>query len=143
MESPEYGRAWRDRQEQEARAVVVWPNYRDLADGTADFPAAAGIAVPVDLTLLIQGIVIAPQGQPMASRTRQFGPAPLRAQHRPRLLRAGPQARMVTQPSGSATRQDGAGCKGELPDNLGEPRGLVQGDKCVAVFYLDQLSLRE
>jgi hypothetical protein len=49
------------RQEQEVRAVIVWPNYRDLADGAADFPAAAGIAVPVDLTRLIQGIVIAPQ----------------------------------------------------------------------------------
>src|ERR1700737_559128 len=38
-------------------------------------------------------------------------------------------------PSGSATD--------ELTDNLGEPRGLVQGDERVAVFYLDQLTLRE
>jgi hypothetical protein len=52
------------RQEQEVRAVVVWPNYRDLADGTADFPAVAGIVVPVDLARLIQGIVIAPKASP-------------------------------------------------------------------------------
>ena len=49
------------RQEQEVRAVIVWPNYRDLADGATDFPAAAGITVPVDLNRLIQGIVIAPK----------------------------------------------------------------------------------
>lgn len=48
------------RQEQEVRAVMVWPSYRDLADGIIGTPAAAGIAVPVDLSRLIQGIVIAP-----------------------------------------------------------------------------------
>ena len=52
------------RQEQEIRAVIVWPSYRDLADGAADFPAAAGITVPVDLNLLIRGIVIAPKASP-------------------------------------------------------------------------------
>lgn len=52
------------RQEQEVRAVIVWPNYRDLAEGTADFPVAKGIAVPVDLPSLIQGIVIAPKADP-------------------------------------------------------------------------------
>jgi hypothetical protein len=52
------------RQEQEVRAVVVWPSYRDLADGSADITAAAGISVPVDLTRLIEGIVIAPRASP-------------------------------------------------------------------------------
>jgi hypothetical protein len=55
------------RQEQEIRAVIVWPSYRDLADGAADFPAAAGITVPVDLNLLIRGIVIAPEASPWLS----------------------------------------------------------------------------
>jgi hypothetical protein len=48
------------RHEQEVRAVIVWPSYRDLADGMADITPAAGIPVPVDLTRLIQHIVIAP-----------------------------------------------------------------------------------
>ncbi len=66
------------RQEQEIRAVIVWPNYRDLAEGTADFPVTAGIALPVDLTLLIQGIVIAPKADPwfpglVASVLRRYG----------------------------------------------------------------------
>ena len=49
------------RQEQEVRAVMVWPSYRDLADGITGVPAAAGMAVPVDLSALIQRIVIAPR----------------------------------------------------------------------------------
>jgi hypothetical protein len=49
------------RQEQEVRAVMVWPSYRDLADEITDIPAAAGITVPVDLSRLIEGIVIAPK----------------------------------------------------------------------------------
>jgi hypothetical protein len=49
------------RQEQEVRAAMVWPSYRDLADGITGVPTAAGIAVPVDLSALIQGIVIAPR----------------------------------------------------------------------------------
>ena len=32
---------------------------------------------------------------------------------------------------------------GELPDGLGEPRWLVQGDERVAVCYLDHPSVRE
>lgn len=49
------------RQEQEIRAVMVWPSYRDLARGITGVPAAAGMAVPVDLSALIQRIVIAPR----------------------------------------------------------------------------------
>lgn len=40
---------------------MVWPSYRDLADGITGVPAAAGMAVPVDLSALIQRIVIAPR----------------------------------------------------------------------------------
>jgi hypothetical protein len=49
------------RQEQEVRAVMIWPSYRDLADGITGVPAAAGIGVPVDLARLIRGIVISPK----------------------------------------------------------------------------------
>jgi hypothetical protein len=52
------------RHEQEVRAVIVWPSYGDLANGTADITPAAGIPVPVDLTRLIQHIVIAPTASP-------------------------------------------------------------------------------
>ena len=40
---------------------MVWPSYRDLADGITGVPMAAGMAVPVDLSALIQRIVIAPR----------------------------------------------------------------------------------
>ena len=43
------------------RAAMVWPSYRDLADEITDIPAAAGITVPVDLSRLIERIVIAPK----------------------------------------------------------------------------------
>ena len=39
---------------------MVWSSYRDLADGITGVPTAAGMAVPVDLSALIQRIVIAP-----------------------------------------------------------------------------------
>ena len=38
---------------QEVRAVMVWPSYRDLADGITGVPTAAGMAVPVDLSALV------------------------------------------------------------------------------------------
>ena len=54
----------------------------------------------------------------------------------------------MTRPSGSAWSgplavDDRFGCAGELPDDLGEPRGLVQWDERVAVFHLGQLAVRE
>ena len=32
---------------------MVWPSYRDLADGITGVPTAAGMAVPVDLSALV------------------------------------------------------------------------------------------
>jgi hypothetical protein len=51
------------RTEQEVRAVLLWPSFQDLASaasGPGAWGDVAGMAVSVDLSQLVQGIVISP-----------------------------------------------------------------------------------